>query len=185
MIDFSEINGRYKTINGFEDYYITEYGEVYSTRPVGASKEHRLHKLKPKNPGKDNKYLNIILCRDDGQYTKSIHRLVAEHFVDGYFEGAVPNHKDGNNRNNASDNLEWVTTKDNIHKSYITSGVSAKRHFKKWSLFDPSNNLIGVFYDHVSMENYVKERGLQARPTMLTKHGESMGYYVVKERMKS
>lgn len=31
-MNFSDINGRYKQIDGFDDYYITENGEVYSTR---------------------------------------------------------------------------------------------------------------------------------------------------------
>lgn len=180
-MDFSDINGRYKQIDGFDDYYITEHGDVYSTRPIGASKEHNLHKLKPKNPGKDSKYLNIILCRDDGQYTKSIHRLVAEAFVDGYFDGAVPNHKDGNNRNNDSSNLEWITIKENVHKSYETSGVSAKRNYRIWSLFDEHDTLVGSFLGHVDMERFVRENNIQASPTSLSKYGKCNGYYVVKE----
>lgn len=183
-MDFSDINGAYKRINGFDDYYITEFGEVYSTRPIGAGKEHKLHKLKPKDPGNEKKYLNIILCRDDGQYTKSIHRLVAEHFVDGYFDGAVPNHKDGNNRNNCRDNLEWVTIQENVNKSYITSGISAKRQFKKWSLYSPESELLGVFYNHIDMENFVKQQRLPTSQTMLTKYGANKGYYVHKERVK-
>jgi hypothetical protein len=182
-MEFSDINGEYKQIRGFDDYYITEHGEVYSTRPIGASKEHKLHKLKPKNPGRAEKYLNIILCRDDGQYTKSIHRLVAEHFVDGYFDGAVPNHKDGNNRNNDSENLEWVSVKENVHKSYITSGISAKRQFKKWSLYDPEGNLLGVFYKHTDVKDFVVSHNIPASPTMLIKYGASKGYYIHKERM--
>ena len=183
-MEFSDINGRYKRIEGFDDYYITEFGDVYSTRPIGASKEHKLHKLKPKNPGRDNKYLNIILCRDDGQFTKSIHRLVAEAFVDGYFDGAVPNHIDGNNRNNSSDNLEWVTVKENIHKSYETSGVSATRNFRMWNLYDDSGTLIGSFVGHIEMESFVKEHSIPASPSSLSKYGKSNGYYVIKKMSK-
>lgn len=180
-MDFCDINGQYKQIRGFQDYYITEFGEVYSTRKIGIGKTSRLHKLKPKNPGDKSKYLNIILCRDDGQFTKSIHQLVAEHFVDGYFEGAVVNHKDGNNRNNNASNLEWTTQHDNVHKSYITSGMSAKRNYKEWSLYNPAGELIGVFYSHTSMENYVKQNGLDASPSQLTKDGNSRGYCVIKK----
>lgn len=180
-MDFCDIKGRYKQIHGFPDYYITEYGEVYSVRKIGVAKTARLHRMKPKNPGKDAKYLNIILCRDDGQYTKSIHRLVAEHFVDGYFDGAVVNHIDGNNRNNAASNLEWTTTQDNIHKSYKTSGKTAKRNFKEWSLYDASGRRLGVFYNHLDMERFVKENGLDTSPTQLTKTGRSRGYFVIKK----
>lgn len=180
-MEFSDINGRYKKINGFDDYYITEFGDVYSTRPIGAGKLGKLHKMKPKDPGNPSKYLNVILCRDDGQYTKSIHRLVAEHFVDGYFDGAVPNHIDGNNRNNASSNLEWVTVKENIHKSYETSGIGSVRNVKNWKLYNDKDELVGVFNGHVEMEKYVSDNCNGISPTSLTKYYKCKGYYVVKE----
>lgn len=181
-MEFNEIECRYKQIEGFDDYYITEFGDVYSTRPIGASKTHKLHKLKPKNPGRPEKYLNIILCRDDGQYTKSIHRLVAENFVDGYFEGAVPNHIDGNNRNNAYTNLEWVTVKENVHKSYDTSGVPPTRNYMVWHLFDPDDELVASFGGHIEMERYVVANNIDASPSSLSKYLRSHGYYVVKEQ---
>lgn len=169
-----------KRINGFEDYYISNLGNVYSERLRGWEKIHRLRKLKPKDPGKASKYFNIILCRDGEQVTKSIHRLVAEYFVDGYFDGAVVNHIDGNNRNNRADNLEWVTTKVNIHKSYETSGKNQKRHYKTWKLFNPSGELIGEFTSHSELEDYIRTMGIDAFPTVLTKYGVSNGYTVTK-----
>lgn len=42
-----------------------------------------------------------------------IHRLVAEKWCDGYVATKEVNHKDGNRQNNFSDNLEWVTRKEN------------------------------------------------------------------------
>lgn len=182
-MELSDIKVRYKRIPGFDDYYITECGEVYSTRLRGNEIEPHLHKLSPKNPGANSKYLNITLCNQDGQYTKSIHRLVAENFVEGYFDGAVVNHIDGNNRNNIASNLEWVTTAENVHKSYITSGKSAKRNYLKWSLFSPDGDLLGIFYNHIEMESYVASMHINAAPTQLTKNGKSRGYYIEKTRV--
>ena len=42
-----------------------------------------------------------------------IHKLVAYHFVDGYDENLIVNHKDGNKQNNNYQNLEWVTRSEN------------------------------------------------------------------------
>lgn len=44
-----------------------------------------------------------------------VHRLVAREFCDGYAEELVVNHIDADRFNNKSSNLEWVTTKENIH----------------------------------------------------------------------
>ena len=47
-----------------------------------------------------------------------IHRLVATHFCEGYSEGLVVNHIDGNKLNNRADNLEWVTRSENDLHAY-------------------------------------------------------------------
>lgn len=49
---------------------------------------------------------------------KYVHRLVADAFLDGYFDGAVIDHIDGDTKNNRPDNLRWVTQKQNIWDSY-------------------------------------------------------------------
>ena len=176
------IDCRYTKIIGFDDYYITENGDVYSMRLRGNEKEPRLRKLKPKDPNNKNKYLNIVLCTDGKQVTKSIHRLVAEHFVEGYFDGAVVNHKDGNNRNNQYTNLEWISQKENIHKSYITSNVDQTRNCFWWNLVDKAGNPIGRFKGHAELEKFVKSSGINASATSLTKYGNSNGYSVIKTR---
>lgn len=109
-----------------------------------------------------------------------VHRLVARHFCDGYFPDAVVNHKDGNNRNNMSENLEWVTQKENIHKSYVTSGVGQTRNYKMWVLLDPHGKQMGVFKGHYELEKFVRENGLNTSASSLTKYGTSNGYNVIK-----
>lgn len=47
-----------------------------------------------------------------------VHILVAESFVDGWFEGAEVNHKDLNKLNNKWYNLEWVTHSENQKHQY-------------------------------------------------------------------
>lgn len=146
----------------------------------GREKEPHIHKLTPKNPGKNDKYLNIILCNSEGQFTKSIHKLVAEHFVSGYFEGAVVNHIDGDNRNNDSSNLEWVSQLDNVHKSYETSGLNQTRNYMWWKLYDRNENLIGVFKGHKDMSKFIEEFGIDTSTSSLVKYGVSNGYRVEK-----
>ena len=77
--------------------------------------------LTPKRKGKKNPYLTIILYDNNGKdKTYHIHRLVALHFVDGYFNGADVNHKDGNKSNNIYTNLEWCTRSENqLHSIHV------------------------------------------------------------------
>ena len=63
----------------------------------------------------------------------TIHRLVAREFCDGYKEGLVVNHIDANRLNNVYANLEWMTTKDNIHdmvKRGTLDTETARKHLK-------------------------------------------------------
>jgi hypothetical protein len=180
-MDFSIINVNYKPIPDFPDYYVTEAGDIYSTKLRNGDKERRLRKLAPKTSKRSDKYFNIILCKDGREYTKQIHRLVAENFVDGYFDGAVVNHIDGNNKNNNASNLEWTTIADNVHKSYATSGVPAKRNFKVWKLYDSSGNLVGTFYSHFELFDFIKTNNLNIAPEQLIKNCFSRGYYIIKE----
>ena len=47
-----------------------------------------------------------------------IHRLVALHFCEGYQDGLIVNHKDGDKANNKAENLEWVTHSENDLHAY-------------------------------------------------------------------
>lgn len=76
-----------------------------------ASTKHLMH-LEDNTAG----YYRVRLGVPQKKYF--VHRLVAEAFVDGYFQGAVVNHKDFNKHNNTVDNLEWVTYSDNSKHTY-------------------------------------------------------------------
>lgn len=111
-----------KKIKEFENYYINEYGEVFS------DKSGKLVKLKPYKCR--NGYMSIRLLAEDGKRPhKLIHRLVAEAFIPN--EQSLPevNHKDGNKQNNHKDNLEWSSRKMNIHHSiYVLEKPSVKNY---------------------------------------------------------
>lgn len=93
----------FKDIKGFEGRYaINKNGEVYSYFL------NRLMKLKTSKTG----YLVVHLRKQEEEKHPSVHRLVAEHFIDNPDNKPTVNHIDGNKKNNGVENLEWSTHKE-------------------------------------------------------------------------
>lgn len=104
-------------------YEVSNFGRVkrrsYVTSNGSIQKERIL-----KYSLSTDKYLKSNLITDEGRRDYRTHRLVAEVFIpipEKYKDISVDqlhiNHKDGNKLNNAVDNLEWCTAKENIAHS--------------------------------------------------------------------
>lgn len=115
-----------KPIQDFDDYYISNFGNVYS------KKSGFLKKLIPALDGQKN-YLLIGLSRNGQRHRKLVHRLVAQAFIPNPHQLPEVNHKDKNKKNNHVSNLEWCTRKENLEDSYST--MSPNRNFNKCTLF--------------------------------------------------
>lgn len=96
----------YKGLDFTKDFLVSNYGEIYSLRT-----EKILHQ----SLNKSNGYYGICVSAGSRRKRKLIkpHIAVACAFVPGEKDGLVVNHIDGNKTNNKSDNLEWVTLKEN------------------------------------------------------------------------
>ena len=102
----------WKTIDDFDNYEVSNFGRVRN-KTTGLIRVQGIGK-------KNNSYYHVDLYKNDGKhhgYTKSVHVLVAETFM-GKHPGMVPDHKDGNRKNNKLDNLEWVTQGENQRRAY-------------------------------------------------------------------
>ena len=112
-------NEVWKDIVGYEGLYqVSNMGQVRSldrviTMKNGVNQFHKGYIIKSK--ANNSGYLTVNLHKNGVSSTKTIHRLVALHFVDGYFDGAEVNHKDENKLNNSHDNLEWVNKDTNLN----------------------------------------------------------------------
>lgn len=92
----------WKTITGYEDYQVSNLGRVKSLK---RGKEKIL-----KNLDRGNGYFYIELNRK--KY--SVHRLVAEAFLENPENLPQINHKDENKQNNCVSNLEWCSSQYNM-----------------------------------------------------------------------
>ena len=97
-----------------EKYQVSSHGRVRS--------DDRILKCQEDAKG----YMRVSITVNRVKKTHKVHRLVAEAFIDGKTHMANQvNHIDGDKRNNRSDNLEWVSCKENIRHS-IDTGISSR-----------------------------------------------------------
>ena len=100
------MTAEYKQIDGLP-YFVNRDGDVFSTRSNKV--------LKPNKTGCG--YLQVRLWDNYKVYYKSVHRIVAEAFIDNPDHKEQVNHKDGDKTNNRADNLEWATRSENqLHR---------------------------------------------------------------------
>lgn len=93
----------WKDIEGFPDYEISTYGNVYSKR------KDILLRQQTNIWG----YHFVTLYNHEGSKMRTVHRLVAEAFIPNPFNKPQVNHIDGCKQNNIVTNLEWCTNSEN------------------------------------------------------------------------
>ena len=94
----------WKAIKNYEDYLISNLGNVYSVKRNCYLKLEDAHG-----------YNRVTLCKNGKHKKYFVHRLVAEAFIKNKENLPYINHKDENKKNNCVDNLEWCTHLYNIH----------------------------------------------------------------------
>ena len=125
---------------GFETHYeVSNMGNVRSVeRYVNNGHKNGLKKLpmrvlKPAL-GKSG-YLLVTFSVDNTQSSQNVHRLVARAFIFNEANKPQVNHKDGNKKNNAVDNLEWVTASENgLHSFRVLGNTAWNKGMKKQAL---------------------------------------------------
>lgn len=113
----------WKDIIGFEGLYkISSKGRVLS---LGNNKNKKEKILKHWD---QTGYPAVDLNKDGKAVKKTIHRLVAIHFIDNPFNFPVVNHKDHNKYNYSIENLEWCLQSDNtLHHKRKARSISGLR----------------------------------------------------------
>ena len=137
-----------KPIKGWEDRYsITNDGRVYSY-----ISGRYLHKGFDKDG-----YALVTLSRDNYMRTYRIHRLVAETFVDNPDNKEEVNHKDFDRKNNWFENLEWVTSKENVYHSYLYGNRKLSKSVQKTTtLTDFQISQIDFLRQHYTLNQLAK-----------------------------
>jgi len=133
-----------KPVKGYEGLYsITKDGKVFS---------HRI-KRNLRTFINNSGYEVVDLSKNGERKKHLVHRIVAEHFVDGFDKEKEVNHKDSNKLNNVACNLEWVTRGENvrhciregnhnIEKAQIAAKINNR---KPVAMLDEEGNILKIF----------------------------------------
>lgn len=132
------MNEIWKDIKGYEGYYqVSNFGRVKSLARVVIGKNNRKYDIKEKivkSRIHQNGYLFVHLCKNGKKKHLSIHRLLAQAFIPNLENKPEVNHKDGNKENNRVENLEWATSKENVHHAFRTGlKIMTKGEKCSWS----------------------------------------------------
>ena len=109
-----------------------KYADRYQVSDQGRVRTHPQNKIRGGKPnrilfqGKDNKgYLQVNLYYDYKSTTIKVHRLVSDAFFGPRPDHMTVNHIDGNKENNSTENLEYITNKENTrHAHRVIDGRS-------------------------------------------------------------
>lgn len=111
----------WKPIKGFEKYYlISNLGNVQTI------KTGKLRKTQKNDDG----YLCLLFCVNYIRYTKYIHRLIAEAFIENPLNLPEVNHINGIKLDNSIKNLEWCTHQNNMVHAHKTELIKQARGIK-------------------------------------------------------
>lgn len=122
MKNYKPIDGeRWAVVPGFAGKYeVSSLGRVRSKRAEG----WKLLSLGVKKYG----YRVVVMARPEGgQKGFNVHRLVAAAFVPNPHSLPEVNHKDSSPANNAAENLEWMTHRENMAHAIKFRGGSWRR----------------------------------------------------------
>lgn len=106
----------WKDIDGYDGYQVSSYGNVRSFRSYNGNVIPTPHMLRPRI--NSNGYEIVTLYANRIPHQLSVHRLVANAFIPTDDNTLVVDHLNTNKRGNKTDNLEWVTIKENSRRAF-------------------------------------------------------------------
>lgn len=136
----------WKDVEGFGgDYIVSNFGKVKSLR---FNKRILLKQCK-----NSSGYYVVGLSKNKIRKIITVHRLVAEAFIENKYNKLTVNHKNGIKSNNHTSNLEWATNAENIQHAYNTGLMeNARKAVKKNAIIATEARKMPVFSSKLNMQ---------------------------------
>ena len=135
----------WRPIVGFEEYFVSSYGRVISTKTGKILKPALNHKS----------YQIVALYKAGKCYSRRVHRLVAETFIPNPDNLREVDHINNIRDDNKAENLRWATASENTrNREYCRqatskyNGVMLKEKNGKWQAniyLDGKTKHLGIF----------------------------------------
>lgn len=120
----------WKDVKGMEAYYeVSDTGLVKRKKGETIYKDGRVAHFSETilKAGLNRKgYPRVYMSVGSKKITKTIHRIVAEAWIENVEDKKTVNHIDGNKLNNHVNNLEWMTNTENMRHAF-KAGVFNER----------------------------------------------------------
>jgi hypothetical protein len=160
-----------KELKDFPGYYITEDGKVFSKRTFGPQDNREANFRELKFSSKEG-YLRVRLMKNNKQYTKAVHRLVAETFIPNLNNLPQVNHINEIKDDNRMINLEWVNNQKNVEHSLC-----------RW-IWVIQNIDTGMIYECTNLRKWCRENGVLVENLWMTQkypNRYASGYKIIKK----
>jgi len=120
---------KWKNHPTFSDYKISNTGRVRRLSKILKYSDGRIENKEEKELKQNisNGYYTVVLFDGCVKLNKSVHRLVAECFLERKEFHTQVNHKDEDKLNNIYTNLEWCTSKENCNYGSRNTKISEKQ----------------------------------------------------------
>jgi len=133
----------WKQAVGFEGYYeVSSLGRVRSLDRIANSRSPRLVKGRTlKTPCNSDGYPTVKPHIKGRGTSEKVHRMVAKAFLENTGDKEQVNHIDGDKSNNAINNLEWCSARENVRHARDT-GLREK------AIFTGEENRASILNEH-------------------------------------